>query len=431
MNKTITLYELNHLLHQTLALSMPGEYWVEAEVSEMREVRGHCYIELVQKDEWGSTPVAKASAKCWKTNWQYLAPRFERITGQCLKSGMKILAKVYADFHEAFGFSWIITDIDATFTMGDMARKRQEIIRLLKEEGVFDLQKELALPMFTQRIAVISSENAAGYGDFCNQLWDNEYGLKFSVRLFPAVMQGEQVEETVIQALNAVHAEADSFDVVVIIRGGGATSNMSGFDTLLLAENVANFPLPIITGIGHDRDESVLDLVSHISVKTPTAAAALLVDRLSAVYERVWEAQERMGRLVSMTMERERMRMNRLAEKIPILFSLVKNKKETDILQLYSRLQTLIEQKLIVQKHRVDMLSHRFQPALQQQMNNEKYRLDILSRRLESLDPALLLKRGYSITLHQGRVVRHPQQLNTGDELETHVEQGIIRSVVQ
>ncbi len=259
-------------------------------------------MELVEKDEQSHTPIARASAKCWATSWNLIRPHFERNTGQSLRAGMKVLLKVYAQFHETCGFSWIVTDIDPTFTIGDMARKRQEIIRQLKEEGVFDLQKELRLPLFCQRIAVISSETAAGYGDFCNQLADNPYGFKFETRLFPAIMQGEGVEQSIIAALEQIFLMQtenkvlnSQFDCVVIIRGGGATSDMSGFDTLALAENVANFPLPIITGIGHDRDESILDMISHIRVKTPTAAAAFLIDHLKTVLDAINDAQGRLA----------------------------------------------------------------------------------------------------------------------------------------
>ena len=253
-------------------------------------------MELIEKDEQTATPIAKASAKCWASKWILVRPYFERTTGQRLVAGMKVLLKVYPQFHEAFGFSWIVTDIDPTYTLGDMARKRQEIIRQLKEEGVFDLQKELTLPLFCQRIAVISSETAAGYGDFCNQLADNPYGFQFQTQLFPAIMQGEGVEQSIINALERIYDQP--FDCVVIIRGGGATSDMSGFDTLALAEHVANFPLPIITGIGHDRDESILDMVSHTRVKTPTAAAALLIDHLKEVLDNHNNAQSSITRLV-------------------------------------------------------------------------------------------------------------------------------------
>ena len=290
--ETLTLYELNQMVRESLAITMPDEYWVEAEISEMREVRGHCYMELVQKDATGNTPVAKASAKCWKNKWALLRPHFERNAGQMLRAGLKVRLLVYADFHEAYGFSWIVADIDPTYTLGDMARKRLEIVRMLKQQGVFDLQKELRLPLFTQRVAVISSEQAAGYGDFYRHLHENDWHLHFSVQLFTATMQGEGVERSVIAALDAINERLTDFDVVVIIRGGGATSDLSGFDSLPLAENVANFPLPIITGIGHDRDESVLDMVSFRRVKTPTAAAALLVEHLAETYQRVTDAQE-------------------------------------------------------------------------------------------------------------------------------------------
>ena len=277
--KTVTLFELNNLVREVISSTLSEEYWVEAELSEVHEVRGHCYMELIQKELFSNTPVAKASAKCWKNKWSLLREKFAKVTREGLKPGIKVLLKVYADFHEAYGFAWIVTDINPEFTMGDMARKRQEIIDTLKREGVFELQKELVLPQFAQRIAVISSENAAGYGDFCHQLADNPQQLKFYTRLFPAVMQGEGVEESIIGALNSINENIEKFDAVVIIRGGGATSDLSGFDTLRLAENVANFPIPIITGIGHDRDESIVDMVAHTKVKTPTAAAALLIEK--------------------------------------------------------------------------------------------------------------------------------------------------------
>ncbi len=242
-----------------------------------------------------------------------IKPNFERVTGQRIHAGMKVLLKVHAQFHENYGFSWIVDDIDPNYTMGDMARKRLEIINTLKAEGVFELQKELVLPMFCQRIAVISSATAAGYGDFCNQLADNDYGLQFTTRLFPATMQGEGVEQSVIAALDSINAEWEEFDCVVIIRGGGATSDLSGFDTLALAENVANFPLPIITGIGHERDESVLDMISFQRVKTPTAAAAFLINHLTEVYARVMDAQETIVQNVKHRLQVEKMRLERLS----------------------------------------------------------------------------------------------------------------------
>ena len=388
---------------------MPHEYWVEAELSECRESKGHCYMELIEKDEKTATPIAKAPAKCWSSKWTLVRPYFERTTRQRLVAGMKVLLKVYPQFHEAFGFSWIVTDIDPTYTFGDMARKRQEIIRQLKEEGVFDLQKELSLPLFCQRIAVISSETAAGYGDFCNQLSDNPYGLQFQTWLFPATMQGEGVEQSIIKALNHINAVCEDFDCVVIIRGGGATSDMSGFDTLTLAENVANFPLPIITGIGHDRDESILDMVSHMRVKTPTAAAALLIDHLKHVLDAINNCQNSITRSVQQKLSTLQVQLSTVSEAIPRLFSIVKTRHEARLDAIRQKIPMLIERRLI----------------------SEHHRLEILEEKVKSLDPQLLLKRGYSITFFNGKAVRDPQQLHQGDEIVTKKEKGSIISKVK
>ncbi|MBR0390226.1 MAG: exodeoxyribonuclease VII large subunit, partial [Prevotella sp.] len=350
----ITLFELNRLVREAIEDALPMEYWVEAELSECRESRGHCYMELIQKDEQTATPIAKASAKCWANKWLTIRPYFERTTGQQLHAGMKVLLQVYPQFHEAYGFSWIVTDIDPTYTLGDMARKRQEIIQKLKAEGVFDLQKELQLPVFCQRIAVISSQTAAGYGDFCNQLADNPYGFKFETQLFPAIMQGEGVEQSIISALEQIYDMP--FDCVVIIRGGGATSDMSGFDTLALAENVANFPTPIITGIGHERDESILDMISHTRVKTPTAAAALLIDHLKGVLETIEGAQSMITHYVQQKLSIANSQLSIISEAIPRLFSIVKTRQEAKIDALYTRLPMLIERRLTSERHRLQLM---------------------------------------------------------------------------
>ena len=433
----ITLYELNRLVREVIESEMPSEYWVEAELSECRESHGHCYMELIQKDERTATPIAKASAKCWANKWMLIRPGFERTTGQRLHAGMKVLLKVYAQFHEAYGFSWIVTDIDPTYTLGDMARKRQEIIRQLKAEGVFDLQKELQLPLFCQRIAVISSETAAGYGDFCNQLADNPYGFLFHTRLFPAIMQGEGVEQSIINALNRIYdltkgqTPCEVFDCVVIIRGGGATSDMSGFDTIALAENVANFPLPIITGIGHDRDESILDMVSHIRVKTPTAAASLLIDHLKTVLDAINDAQEQIVRLGQQKLTSHKSRLSTFAEILPRLFTNVKTRQEARLDSLNSRMTTAIRQSIVTQQSLINALEVKMPIMLDRRLMAEQHRLQLIEEKVKSLDPSLLLKRGYSITLHNGKAVRSPQQLQSGDEIETRLEKGTIKSIIK
>ena len=403
-----SLLELNRLVRATIEDTLCEQYWLEAEIGQIGENNGHCYLEFIQKIEGHNTPVARAKAKCWRNVWGSVRPYFEHTTGQTLTLGMKVLVLVHPDFHEAFGFSWIVDDIDPRFTLGDMARRRQEIIRQLKAEGVFDLNRELPLPLFTQRIAVISSSTAAGYGDFCRQLEENKRGFRFSVTLYESLMQGEGVERSIISALDKINAHIDDYDCVVIIRGGGATSDMSGFDSLLLAENVANFPLPVITGIGHDRDECILDMVSHTRVKTPTAAAAFLIDRLEQVARRIDDAADRITSYVQHRMEIEKMRLSRAAERIPILFSLVKSKQE-------NKLETLIQ---------------RIASAVQRLIDRRRHTLDILEQRTKSLDPTLLLQRGYSITLVNGHTLRSPSAVKPGDVIVTRLADGTVKSTV-
>ena len=409
MINQLTLYELNSLVHSVIADAFPGQCWVEAELTECRESKGHCYMELVQKDLFSAVPVAKASAKCWRNKWERVKMKFLDATGGYLRPGMKLLLKVSVDFHPAYGYALIVEDIDASYTLGDMARKRQEIIRQLKEEGVYDLQKELSLPLFCQRIAVISSATAAGYGDFCNQLANNEYGLRFYPQLFPAIMQGEAVEQSIVEQLDAINARLDEFDCVVIIRGGGATTDMSGFDSLLLAENVANFPLPIITGIGHDRDECVLDLISFLKVKTPTAAAAFLTDNLLRVKRRVDEARDVIVSSVSLQMERQSARLQRLASSVTMTAGMFRV-KETG---------------------KLDKMQMALDRALQQTLANERHKVAMLLQRVQALDPMLLLKRGFSMTMIDGKLVRDAAMLQSGQEIETILEKGRVKSVVK
>ena len=428
----LSLYELNSLVRDVISMSLPDSYWVEAELSEAREgYGGHCYMELIEKDEHSNTPIAKAHASCWRNRWMLLKPQFERVTGQRIHAGMKVLLKVHAQFHENYGFSWIVDDIDPTYTMGDMARKRMEIIQTLKEEGVFDLQKELKLPMFCQRIAVISSATAAGYGDFCNQLADNGYGLQFTTALFAATMQGEGVEQSVISALNRINEEWENWDCVVIIRGGGATSDLSGFDTLALAENVANFPLPIITGIGHERDESVLDMISFQRVKTPTAAAAFLVDHLTEVYARIEDAQEAIVNYVKRRLQVERMKFERLSTQIPTLFSLVKVRQSNRLDQLLNRLKVKAERIPADGLHRLEMLEARLKEPVARKLERELHRVEMLSQRAIAQDPERLLSRGYSITLKDGKSIKDASQLKSGDEIETRFAKGVAKAVVK
>ena len=435
-DERLTLLELNGLVRELIETDMPGEYWVEAELSECRESRGHCYMELIQRDDRAATPVARASAKCWASKWMMIRPYFERTTGQRLQAGMKVLLRVYPQFHEAYGFSWIVTDIDPNYTLGDQARRRQEIIRQLKAEGIFDLQRELLLPRFCLNIAVISSQTAAGYGDFCNQLADSPFA--FRTQLFTATMQGEQVEQSIIAALNRVYEttvpdgspSGDPFDCVVIIRGGGATADLSGFDTLALAENVANFPLPVITGIGHDRDESILDMVSHTRVKTPTAAAAFLIDHAQTVLDSLNDAQQHIVSFARQKLTTLNSQFSILQAAIPRLFSVVRTRQDAQLGQLFQRLTSLMLQHTASQQLRLDALAPRLPLAASRRLTTEQHRLELAAEKLKMLDPRLLLQRGYSITLKDGHAVSDAATLSPGDVVETRLAKGTIKSTV-
>jgi exodeoxyribonuclease VII large subunit len=428
----LTLYELNSLVHDVLCIRLNGLYWVQAELARISDGSGHCYMELVQKDVLSNTPVATAKAICWSSTWHQLLPKFIKTTGEMPRQGMTLMLQVKANFHPAYGFSWMIADIDPTYTMGDMARRRLEIINQLKQEGVFDLQRELEIPMFAQRIAVISSQTAAGYGDFCNQLvTNNPYGIQFHTQLFPAIMQGEQVESSIIAALDNIYKCIDQFDLVVIIRGGGSTSDLSGFDTLPLAENVANFPLPIITGIGHERDESILDMVSHMRVKTPTAAADFIIDHHNELMLSLTDYSERIADYVVNRLQQEHDRLDNLTRKIPMLFALVKTQQQAKIERLQSRLTLSVTDAISAGRHRLERLQDSLTTSLTQKISNEQHRLSLLSERIKMLDPQLLLKRGYSITLHNGRAVKDATALNIGDDITTITASGKLTSVIK
>ena len=409
MENHLTLLELNSIVRTTIESRLAQEYWVETEISECREHNGHCYMELVEKDPLRNTPIAKASAKCWRSSWGAIKPRFIHVTGSMPQPGMKLLMRVMAQFHEAYGFSWIVTDIDPTYTLGDMARRRQEILRQLAEEGVLELNRQLPLSPFAQRIAVVSSKTAAGFGDFQDQLLGNRYGYKFSITLFQTVLQGEAVEKSVIQSLDTIFASQEEYDAVVIIRGGGATSDLSGFDSLPLAENIANFPLPVITGIGHDRDETVADIVAHTSVKTPTAAAALLIENLLLTDNQINNLAQRLHVCTTSVLETQKQRLHRTVKLLPL-----------QVTTLTSR-----------QAARLDKFSASLENALRNTLERQHHRIEMLFQRTEALDPEKLLRRGYSITTVNGKAVTDSCQLNVGDTLLTRFASGTAKSTVE
>ena len=409
-NSPLSLAELNALVRRSLQTCFPDALWVQAELSDVRaNASGHCYLEFVQKDASGNSLAAKARGIIWAGTFARLKPYFERETGQAFVSGIKVLVKVTVGFHELYGYSLTVTDIDPTYTLGDMARRRKEILERLKQEGVLTLNKELELPELAQRIAVISSPTAAGYGDFCKQLRDNAFGFAFYPCLFPAVMQGDKVEASVISALDRIYEKLDRWDAVVIIRGGGATSDLSGFDTYDLAVNCAQFPLPIITGIGHERDDTVIDMVAHTRVKTPTAAAEFLVNHTRVTAEKLEGLSQYIYQEAPLRLTREKERLESWLMRIP------------------SKVQMRLQREAFAQER----LAKRMETALQARMQAEKHRIELWSQRVNAASPEVLLKRGYSITLKDGKAVTDASALRPGDEVETRLAKGSFKSIVK
>lgn len=408
-NQTLTLYDLNSLVKRGIEQCLPGEYWIQAELSDVRANNGHCYLEFVQKDARSSQLIAKARGIIWANVFGLLKPYFEEATGQTFASGIKVLVQVTIQFHELYGYSLTVVDIDPNYTLGDMMRHRKEILQQLENDGVLSLNKELPMPVLPQRIAVISSATAAGYGDFTHQLENNPRGYAFSTQLFPAIMQGGQVEKSILNALDAIYDRLNEFDVVVIIRGGGSTSDLTGFDTYLLAASCAQFPLPIITGIGHERDDTVLDAVAHSRVKTPTAAAELLIGLMDEAANRLIMLSGKIKESVMLRLDSEYRRIENYRVRIPSAVS----RRLAD-----ARLRLVLLQK--------DM--DRSVPAY---LSTKHHRLDLLKQRVKDASPERILAKGYSITLKDGKIVTDANQLKEGDEVTTRLINGDVKSIVK
>lgn len=380
-----SLKELCDWIQEIVENDLPNRYWVCAEIASM-SVRGHCYMELVEKAEDGIL-AAKVRATCWSNVYHLLSAYFQQETGQVLHIGLQVMLEVSVEFHTVYGLSLNVWNIDPTYTLGDLAKQRQATIQQLTEDGVMDLQKALQIPSLPRRVAVISSADAAGYGDFCDQLKHNRFGFKFHVQLYPAVVQGDTAARSVVHALNSIVALEEEWDVVVIIRGGGASTDMSCFDDYNLASHCAQFPLPIIAGIGHTRDVSVVDMVVHTSVKTPTAAAEWLI-------ERVAEQVDRVGGLML-------------------------------------RLQRATQNAVSQEKNRLLLYEQQIFNAVRGKAVRERGKLDLWMKTIELHSPERIFKMGYSLTMVNGKLVRSQSEVNESDVLETHLHDGVIKSVVK
>ena len=407
--KELSLFELNTLVRSTLQGALPDRYWICAEVSEAREnYSGHCYLELVDKDTTTGEMRAKARAVIWATVYRILKAYFTAETGTNIAPGIKLLVEVSIDLHEVYGYTLTIHDIDPRYTLGDMARQRQEILRRLTEEGIIDMNKELTWPLLPRRIAIISSPTAAGYGDFIDQLHRNVYGYRFYTALFAAAMQGAHAGQSIIEALERIYRHEELFDGVVIIRGGGATSDLNCFDSYELAQNVAQFPLPILVGIGHDRDETVIDSIANVRVKTPTAAAEWLIGRATEAHRRACDLQAAISTAIKERLHNESYRVQALGRQLP----------------------TLIDRRIVIEKNLLSGLLPRLRQNIDRRMADERQRLALREETVRLSSPQHILNRGYSLTLKEGKCVRSSQELNPGDHITTFFGKGCSESQI-
>ena len=383
--KQYSLSELCAEIQEVVENDLLERYWVCAEIASL-SARGHCYMELVEKAE-DNMLAAKVRATCWSNVYSLLSAYFIQETGQALRVGMQVLVEVSVAFHPVYGLSLNVWNIDPIYTQGDLAKQRQATIRRLTEDGVMELQQSLELPTLIRKVAVISAADAAGYGDFCDQLQNNRFGVKFEVELFAAVMQGDHAPKSIIKALNEIVSEEEKWDIVVIIRGGGATTDLGCFDDYELASHCAQFPLPILSGIGHTRDMSIVDMVAHTSVKTPTAAAEWLIERVAKQVEM--------------------------------------------ISQLALRLQRATQHAVVQENNKLQAYMQRMSHAAQRLLMQEQNRLQMWTKTIELHSPERIFKMGYSLTMVNGKPVMRKEDVKEGDVLKTYLQDGVVESVVK
>lgn len=430
--QTYSLSELTGEIHDVLKEAFPDTYWVRAETSDVHinSASGHCYLEFIEKDTQSNQIIAKARGAIWAKTFRMLKPYFEMETGQHFTSGLKVLVRVSIDFHEVYGFNLNVVDIDPSYTLGDLVRKRQEIIRQLQEEGVFTLNKELSLPSLPQRIAVITSPTAAGYEDFINQLFHNKAGYPFYVKLFPALMQGEKTEESIIAALERIDSHRELFDAVVIIRGGGATSDLNSFDSYLLAANCAQFPLPIITGIGHERDDTIIDLVAHTRLKTPTAVAAFLINCMDQAAEQLNLLQQALCTDTLSILQEKKQTLQRIGTLLPATVNNRIERNRSALNLLASKLPTITSGLLERNKNQLKLMHQRIHTAISSRLLKESRFIELQEQFIRMASPDYILKRGYSLTLRDGKILKSAKAVKSGDHLTTRFSDGEIESEV-
>lgn len=450
----ISLFELNNQIKQALKGRFADSVWITAEITEIQNNNsGHCYLQLADKKEGEDAIIATARGTIWAFTYRMLRPYFETTTGRSLSKGMRVLINVEVVFHEVYGYSLNIKDIDPTFTIGDLERKRREIIARLEQDGIIDMNRELEFPALPKNIAVISSPTAAGLGDFMDQIGNNPYGYRFHVKLFPAIMQGEKTTDSVIAALERIYEYEDIFDVVVIIRGGGSQTDLGSFDSYDMAANVAQFPLPVIAGIGHERDETIVDRVAHLRVKTPTAAAAFLIGTFQEQEARLEELKTDFGVGVTQLLHDEKTRQMACISGFRHAVQEMLGGKNTRLKLLSQRLQhasvLFVQGKIggferlkahfanyavllfAQQKNRLENYTGSLGNKTRSVLSVNHRRLELAETTVKFVDPARVLERGYSITLRNGKAVKDAAGLKAGEMLVTRVAKGKIESIVE
>jgi exodeoxyribonuclease VII large subunit len=454
ITEKLSLSQLNQKIKVSVSSTFPEPLWVVAEISEIRvNSSGHCYLELIEKDEETDRIIAKIKGTIWSFTYRILAPYFETTTGYNLVAGLKVLVRVLPEFHEVYGISLTIKDIDPGYTLGDLARIKREILRKLQSEGVIDMNRMLPLPLVPQRIAVISSETAAGYGDFMDTLIHNSKGYYFYTELFPALVQGEKAAESIINALERIYDREVEFDVVVIIRGGGSQSDLECFNNYNLVYHITQFPLPVISGIGHERDETITDIVAHTSVKTPTAVAEFLVDTINEFDNLLETYKVQLSDLVLGILADEKQKMFYLSQKTVYFVHENLNKESNLMVASFKRLGLLIQQfyrrkndilsgysrrvgfdtgSLLKSKSSIlELTSVRLRRSILFDMKQTKDRLLAIEKNLNYLSPENVLMRGYSISSSAGKLIKDGQYLKEGDELTTKFFKGGVLSIVK
>ncbi len=406
--ESLTLYDLMRMVRGSVESRFSDPVWISAEISELKLNRsGHCYLNLVEKGATDGAPRAEARAMIWRSSYAAIATSFESATGAPLSSGIKVLVRVVVTFHEIYGLSLQIIDIDPSYTLGEVERRRRETIARLQEDGVWDMNRELELPRPTLRIAIVSSATAAGYRDFMQEIGRCNY--RFRITLFESLMQGDGGENSVINALDAIADREEEFDVVAIIRGGGSTSDLALFDSYRIASHIAQFPLPIVTGIGHDKDVSVADMVAHTSCKTPTAVATLFMEL----------ADQELNYITA------------LAAEIKLIAERNLTNESLRIVRYSGDISRLAMEYLQAEEHKMQMLKHELYSEAKSRINNELQRLERAEAIVDSHSVENILQLGFALLRSGASSIRRAGDVSIGQRIDIELYDGSISAEVK